>query len=85
MTHEELLTYQDFVRQIPVADNVIEYAVSLVAKTRPGREAAPDFVNNYINYGAGPRASQYLLERGIGRPDVRARRTVFRAGHTKPD
>ncbi len=61
MTHEELLTYQDFVRQIPVADNVIEYAVSLVAKTRPGREAAPDFVNNYINYGAGPRASQYLI------------------------
>ena len=61
MNHEELLTYQAFVRQIPVADNVIEYAVSLVAKTRPGREAAPDFVNNYISYGAGPRASQYLI------------------------
>ncbi len=61
MDHEELLTYQAFVRQIPVADNVIEYAVSLVAKTRPGREAAPDFVNNYISYGAGPRASQYLI------------------------
>ncbi len=61
MAHEELLTYQAFVRQIPVADNVIEYAVSLVSKTRPGREAAPDFVNNYISYGAGPRASQYLI------------------------
>ncbi len=61
MSHEELLTYQDFVRQIPVADNVIEYAVSLVVKTRPGRDAAPDFVNNYISYGAGPRASQYLI------------------------
>ena len=61
MTHEELLTYQDFVRQIPVADNVIEYAVSLVSKTRPGRDTAPDFVDNYISYGAGPRASQYLI------------------------
>jgi len=61
MSHEELLTYQAFVRQIPVADNVIEYAVSLVAKTRPGRATAPDFVNNYIGYGAGPRASQYLI------------------------
>ena len=61
MTHAELLTFQDFIRQIPVADNVIEYAVSLVARTRPGREAAPDFVNNYLSYGAGPRASQYLI------------------------
>ncbi len=61
MTGAELLAYQDFIRQIPVADNVIEYAVSLVSKTRPGREPAPDFVNNYINYGAGPRASQYLI------------------------
>ncbi|MFQ5569031.1 MAG: AAA family ATPase [Rhodothermales bacterium] len=61
MEHEELLTYQAFVRQIPVADNVIEYAVSLVSKTRPDREAAPDFVNNYLRYGAGPRASQYLI------------------------
>jgi MoxR-like ATPase len=58
---EELRTFQDFVRQIPVADNVIEYAVSLVSKTRPGRDAAPDFVTNYLNYGAGPRASQYLI------------------------
>jgi MoxR-like ATPase len=61
MTGEELLIYQDFVRQIPVADNVIEYAVKLVSKTRPGRGDAPDFVNNYLSYGAGPRASQYLI------------------------
>lgn len=61
MRREELLTYQAFVRHIPVADNVLEYAVSLVAKTRPGRDTAPDFVNNYISYGAGPRASQYLI------------------------
>lgn len=57
----ELLTLQEFVRQIPVADNVIEYAVTLVSRTRPGRQQAPDFVDNYINYGAGPRASQYLI------------------------
>ncbi|MDX1548388.1 MAG: MoxR family ATPase [Rhodothermales bacterium] len=61
LSHEELMTYQDFIRQIPVADNVIEYAVSLVARTRPQRETAPDFVNRYISYGAGPRASQYLI------------------------
>ena len=61
MSQEELLAYQAFVRQIPVADNVIEYAVSLVSKTRPGRDTAPEFVNNYISYGAGPRASQYLI------------------------
>ena len=61
MTGRELQAYQQFVRQIPVADNVIEYAVELVSKTRPSREHAPDFVDNYLSYGAGPRASQYLI------------------------
>jgi len=61
MSAEELQTYQDFVRQIPVADNVIEYAVQLVTRTRPGSDAAPDFIDNYLSYGAGPRASQYLV------------------------
>lgn len=61
MTGEELSRYQTFVRQIPVADNVIEYAVKLVSQTRPGRKEAPDFVTNYLSYGAGPRASQYLI------------------------
>ncbi len=61
MSRQELLDYQEFVRQIPVADNVIEYAVTLVSRTRPGRNHAPDFVNNYLSYGAGPRASQYLI------------------------
>lgn len=58
---EELLAYQEFVRNLPVADNVIEYAVRLVGSTRPGRDGAPDFVNNFLSYGAGPRASQYLI------------------------
>ncbi len=60
MTAEELHTYQQFVREIPVADNVIEFAVRLVSQTRPGTPAAPDVVNEYLSYGAGPRASQYL-------------------------
>lgn len=57
----ELLAYQQLVRQLPVADNVIEYAVRLVGKTRPGREGVPDYVDQYLSYGAGPRASQYLV------------------------
>lgn len=61
VTAKELLAYQSLVRQIPVADNVIEYAVRLVSNTRPGREGTPDFVTNYLSYGAGPRASQYLI------------------------
>ena len=61
MTGEELNRFQAFVRHIPVADNVIEYAVRLVGRTRPGRDGSPDFVTNYLNYGAGPRASQYLI------------------------
>jgi MoxR-like ATPase len=61
MTAEELQSYQRFVRQIPVADNVIQYAVRLVSRTRPGSDEAPDFVSNYLSYGAGPRASQYLV------------------------
>jgi MoxR-like ATPase len=61
MSTEELVMYQDFVRQIPVADNVIEFAVSLVGKTRPDSDSAPDFIGNYLSYGAGPRASQYLI------------------------
>lgn len=58
---EEILNFQKQIRKIPVADNVIEYAVDLVAKTRPGTEKASEIVNNYISWGAGPRASQYLI------------------------
>lgn len=60
MTAQEILFYQQLVRKIPVADNVIEYAVRLAAKTRIG-EGAPEIVKNYIAWGAGPRASQYLV------------------------
>lgn len=57
----DILAYQQLVRKAPVADNVIEYAVSLVGKTRPGSSLATAKINDYIAYGAGPRASQYLV------------------------
>jgi MoxR-like ATPase len=56
----EIIAYQELVRRIPVADNVIEYAVKLVRATRPAHTSV-QMVKNYISYGAGPRASQYLV------------------------
>ncbi|MEZ4701341.1 MAG: MoxR family ATPase [Rhodothermales bacterium] len=61
LQRDALIAYQQLVRQIPVADNVIEYAVRLVTSTRPSAPSAPDFVKSYLSYGAGPRASQYLI------------------------
>ncbi len=57
----QILNFQQLVRKIPIADNVLEYAVSLATKTRPNTERSTDIVNNYISWGAGPRASQYLV------------------------
>jgi MoxR-like ATPase len=61
VTGEQILFFQKLIRKIPIADNVLEYAVSLATKTRPGTERATDQVNEYISWGAGPRASQYLV------------------------
>jgi len=61
LTDTQILQYQSLVRKIPIADNVLEYAVSLATKTRPNTEKATKEVNNYISWGAGPRASQYLV------------------------
>ena len=61
LSAKEISNFQHLVRRIPVADNVIEYAVKLVSKTRPNSENAPEIVNNYIDWGAGPRASQNLI------------------------
>ena len=58
---KEILEFQHLIRRIPVADNVVEYAVNLVSKTRPNSEGAPSIVNDYISWGAGPRASQNLI------------------------
>ncbi|MDX2280499.1 MAG: AAA family ATPase [Saprospiraceae bacterium] len=58
---EQILEYQQLIRKIPVADNLLEYAVGLVSKTRPGTTRATKEANNYLGWGAGPRASQYLV------------------------
>ena len=58
---QEILNFQHLIRRIPIADNVIEYAVNLVTKTRPDSDKAPEIVKNYIDWGAGPRASQNLV------------------------
>ncbi|MDR6966181.1 MoxR-like ATPase [Flavobacterium arsenatis] len=58
---QEIIDFQHLIRRIPVADNVIEYAVTLVSKTRPDNELSNDFIKNYIDWGAGPRASQNLI------------------------
>jgi MoxR-like ATPase len=60
-TAQEIIDFQHLIRRIPVADNVIEYAVMLVTKTRPDSNLATDFIKNYIDWGAGPRASQNLI------------------------
>ena len=61
LTAEEILFFQQLVRNIPVTDNVLEYAVSLAAKTRQNTETATEEVNKFLSWGAGPRASQYLV------------------------
>ena len=61
ITKSEIATYQDLVRRVPVADNVLEYAVKLVGATRPNSSTAPDFIQQSVDWGAGPRASQYLV------------------------
>jgi len=60
-TAQEITDFQHLIRRIPVADNVIEYAVTLVNKTRPGNPLSNDYVKSYLDWGAGPRASQNLI------------------------
>ena len=61
LSSEEITNFQRLIRRIPVADNVIEYAVRLVSKTRPNTAYSTKMVNDYIDWGAGPRASQFLI------------------------
>ncbi|WP_147676012.1 AAA family ATPase [Algibacter pacificus] len=58
---KQIVDFQHLIRRIPVADNVIEYAVSMVGKTRSNSDKAPQIVKNYLDWGAGPRASQNLI------------------------
>jgi len=61
LSAEEIMHYQGLVRRIPVPDNVLEYAVKLATRTRPGINGAPAIVNDHLSWGAGPRASQFLV------------------------
>jgi len=61
MTGDEIIEYQDLVRRVPVADNVVSFAVKLATMTRPKVDGAPQFIRDWLTWGAGPRASQYLI------------------------
>ena len=87
LSGEQIMNYQDLIRRIPVADNVLEYAVQLAAKTRIGNPNAPKITTDFITWGAGPRASQYLIIgakchaalRGRYSPDIDDVKTVAKA------
>jgi MoxR-like ATPase len=60
LTGTDIIRLQDLVREVPVADEVVDYAVRLAVATRPDEPGAPDFISEYLSWGASPRASQYL-------------------------
>ena len=61
INQEDLVSFQELIRKVPVSDNVVEHAVNLVSATRPRFKEAPEFIKQSIEWGAGPRASQYLI------------------------
>ena len=77
LSPEEIVYYQQLVRRVPVSDHVYEYAVALSAKTRPGTATAHDWANRYLSWGAGPRASQYLI--------IGAKANALLSGKYSPD
>ena len=77
MSAEEILYFQQLVRRVPVPDNVYEYAVNLVSKTRPNTGRAHEWANKYLSWGAGPRASQYLI--------IGAKANALMSGKFSPD
>ncbi len=77
LTKEEINYFQQLIQRVPVNDNVINYAVNLVTKTRPNLINSPDFINEYVNWGAGPRASQYLI--------IAAKTNAVLSGKYSPD
>lgn len=74
---EEILYFQQLIKKVPIADNVIEYAVKLVQKTRPENGTAPEITRSFLEWGAGPRASQFLV--------VAAKCTALLNGKFSPD
>ena len=87
LSGEQIMDYQDLIRRIPVAHNVLEYAVQLASKTRISNPDAPKITSDFITWGAGPRASQYLISgakchaalRGRYSPDIDDVKTVAKA------
>ena len=61
INQEEIIFFQELIRRVPVNQSVVEYAVSLVQKSRPNAQNTTDFIKKYVSWGAGPRASQYLI------------------------
>ncbi len=61
LTGQEVMDIQQLVRQVPVSDHVARYAVTLATRTRPGQEGTPEMINRWLSWGAGPRATQYLI------------------------
>ena len=73
LSGDEVASLQEIVRKVPVADHVIRYALQLTRLTRRGEGGCPDFVNDYVGWGAGPRASQYLILAGKARALLKGR------------
>ena len=73
MNNDQILSFQELVRRVPAAPYVVEYAVSLARASRPDDETAPDFVRQYVEWGAGPRASQFLILGARARALLRGR------------
>ena len=67
LTGDDIIGLQDIVRRIPVGDHVVKYAAALARATRPNEPEAPAFVRECVSWGAGPRASQYLIT-GVRHP-----------------
>src|SRR5262249_38694882 len=76
LSPQRILELQDLVLRVPVADHVVRYAVALARATRPAEPSAPDFIRNYVSWGAGPRASQFLILAGKARAILDGRYAV---------
>ncbi len=76
LTGDEILNLQKIVRQVPVTDHVVDYTLALARQTRVGEEGCPDYINEWLSWGAGPRAVQYLLLGGKARALLNGRTHV---------
>ncbi|MFT7624406.1 MAG: MoxR-like ATPase [Myxococcota bacterium] len=76
LSPKQIMAYQDMVLRVPAADHVLRYAVSLVQRSRPSADTSDDYIKNYVSWGAGPRASQYLVIGGKARALLDGRYTV---------